>query len=567
MKDISDLYDVKPAPRSLMEKIPKRKRPARPYPLLTAHQAEYVMQNLMKRFGYDEYLDSWSFEMRKRTIPYVSTDERPRRVADKFKMYGPHIMDAILPQIKLKKQTYNKVSALGWPINKNPNAERKSEAPEDPSDWSGILNELRARLTNTAKRNVLFDEFFTRFDAGDFSGFEEQFNTGNTRGQPESPDKIRELPFISADGSVYLEDVDRRKYAEPIRSLSDKEKVPLRHRLVVNASVINLYLQVWDTQVHSYLISHPISDSNMYTRMIWDRETFVTFDCKHYERTIGMIVPLWAELVGGEYGQQLMAMATAPYLLPADDWKSCWFVRPKIGPGKYMQLGSGLSVVATIGKLANLAVAVGYYVEIKKLPIKAAIEVAFAGEYDGMRRWAFGDDNRLTGDAGEIERFLEYVGDHFDIELDEKPQYLGFVWRSDLHRWMLRNETYIVKGGLRERDYSFYTFPFLGQIERRNTFREFGEPIVAEQVMPYEDALYADLGESMHSVATKATQENMIARELGVMLTREMVTDKDYLLTDEQKLASGLSFELPLERVAHAVKVLVGKSMQEKLNL
>lgn len=561
MKTIKGFYDVEPVDRSFFKVIPKRKAPVRPYPLLTMHQAEFLMHREFDQFGFEEYDDCWSCEGSRRSLPFISTDERPQRVLQKFMKYAPALFDFILPRIRIKPQSYNKGSALGYPVNGNPNIRRDIDEADVLTDA-----ELVAERLGGEKARIWFS-FYDQFRAGDFSAVEDAFTTINRRGQHELPSKIRTGLFINRSGEVYESEIDRRKDLVKINGLSGRKKIPLRDRNIFNPDVMNLFCQAVDTQIHHFIVNTPLCDANVYTKIKWDRSDFTTYDCNHYERYIGAIVEPYAELIGGIYAEQISRMVRQANLVPSDDWTQAFLIRPIFKPGQYLQLGSGLCVVTTVGKLANLVVTIAYFVEVHHLAVSDAIDATFRGEHNSMRRWMYGDDNRLAGSPSERAQYLKYIQEFFEITIDKQPKYLGTIWRADQYRFLLPSETFVLKGGLRERDHSFYTYPCLGQLERRETFRQFGEPEIGSHIIPFEDKTYDEMGFPFFEVVKRATVERIAARRLGQLLTREMVTDKEYLMSDEDKMRTGLYFGLSEKQTSENVLQIVSKTVREKLNL
>lgn len=571
-----DYFDVTELDHSFMTIVPKRMRPIRPYPGLTAHQADFIMQHLFDRFGFERFKGCWSFEMSKRAIPYVTTDARPLRVLEKFQRFIEPLLAIMLPNLTLYDQTYNKTSTLGYPIHANPNyalaaAEKRARAqieplvgePDQPiSDEERIELLIRAKRSDL-KRSELFG-IFDQFRAGDFSTMDNHMvTTLGRRNQHEDPLKERDVPFVSDSGVCYEETVDRRQYSEPMRALSDDVRVPMRTRIVNGPPVSNLYLQVVDTQIHSFLSSTPLCDSNIFAPLP-ALQNVRSFDCKHYERDIGLLVDAWASTVGGIYERELLKLAHAPFVVPSDSWKKVFLLKPKLSKGQYLQLGSGLCVVSTLGKLANICVQIAYFVDVKKLATNDAIDATLRGHYDGLRRWAFGDDNRIAGNVDEGEQFIKWMGDHFNVVEDEVPQYLGALWSQNDQRSYLTLESFIVKYGLRERDYTAYPFPYLGQIKRREKYKADGVRSIALEVQPFEEELYSMINIPWYNVVKNAAKEAQLAQKLGLKLTEHMVLEKEYLASPKELLASGFNFNLGLAATEAAYRQLVGPNINKQ---
>jgi len=535
------LFDVEEVDSSFLRVVPRKRGPIRPIVGVPNADANIFKKAVFSKFGLSQYNDCWTFEMSKRPIPFVSTDSKPKIVADDFKKYIDAVMDVLVPMMKPHIQTYNKISKLGWPVLANPK------------------DELGVQI----KMEVL-EPFFSRFDVGDFSGFTDAFNTINVRLQNEPPDKKRVFQFIKDDGSIYEEEIDRRNYTGSWPDLGTV--VPSRTRTVVNPALVNLYLQVWDTMLHRAIMSFPLCEANVYNRIVWPRDSrFRTFDCKHYERYLGMLVKPYCEYIGGRYGEWLYKIATDPYLVPSDTRKTCWLIKPKYSDSVFPQFGSGLCCVSTLGKLANICVQVGYFVEERNLPVSDAVYAVLNGEFNGLRRWQYGDDNRVMGPDSESDPFFARMGARFDIEEDEVPKFLGTVYRPDLGRFVLPKETYILKFPLKERDWSFTDYPNLGIVARRDTFKEYGEPEITTKIIPFEDEQFNLIGHPFFEFISRGIKEKREADMKGISLTKLQLTDKEYLMTEDESMASGTFWGISSERTKRIVLSLVSDRIRKKL--
>lgn len=543
-RDVSQYFSVKEVDNSFKQAIPRRKPPVRPIWNMTAKEADEIRLKAFEKWDLAEFADCWTFELRKRPVPFVSTDDRPKRVAEVFKMYIQDVLAVLVPEMVPHIQVYNKVSRLGCPINAN------------PVDEDGRLLKMDLIL-----------EYFKYLDDGDISPWSNSYYTLNTRLQNEEPTKEREMQFISSDGKLYSELVDRRAYRDYLPELG-REAIPPRTRGVFCPALINLYLQVWDTMLHRAIMRHPLCDANVYTREeVTSTDDWGSFDCKHYERYLGMLVEPYAQAIGGRYEAWMMKMLHDPYLVPSDDWKKCFLIKPLYGPGVYPQFGSGLCNVSTLGKLANICVTVHYFVTLKKLSRMQAVLNTLSGSYESLRRWMYGDDNRIRGPACARDEYTEFVSDYFEITLDNIATYLGTVLRPDIRRFVLPRRTYNLKLYQPERDFSFKAYPALGLVKRRETFITYGEPEIGSEIIPYEDELFASVSpdNAWPMYVHAAHREEMEARARGQAINAYAVTDKEYLLTDEQALASGQFYGLPLERTRTIVHSLVGPHIKSKL--
>jgi len=151
-----------------------------------------------------------------------------------------------------------------------------------------------------------------------------------------------------------------------------------RTRTIVRPPVLNLWLQCWDSMLHNAIMSHPLCDSNVYRHEKWPTgSSFITFDCKHYERYLGMAAITYASTIGGAYGSKLDMLIRYPFIVPSDDWLNCFEVQPLFKKGVYPQFSSGLSPVAPLGKLTNICAQVEYFHTHKHLDKASAVATVF----------------------------------------------------------------------------------------------------------------------------------------------------------------------------------------------
>ena len=508
---------------------------------MTMFEADATRKEVFEKFGYDEYLPCWTVEPEKRPVPFVSTDPRPKKVAELFEMYISVVLSELVPQMTPHVQTYNKIARVGWPINANP------------------VNEAGELI----KMQVLLP-IFEALKNGDDSQFQGSCNTMGNRQQNEPPSKIREMQFINDEGMVYSEEFDRRKYQVWIEALG-RFAVPTRSRPVTCPCAINLYNQVWDTMLHRAIMKHPLCYANVYTHETYtDTESFSSFDCKHFERDLGMLVQPYASAIGGKYGRWLMKMVNDPFLVPSDSWKSAFMIWPQYREGVYPQFGSGLCCVSTLGKLGNICVQMHYFVERYSMTPKDALRVTLSGEHDGVRRWMYGDDNRLRGAKDKRDEFIAHMSNYFHVEVDETPTWLGTELIPSLGQFRLRKDTYVVKGYQPERDFTFKTYPALGLVKRRQTFVEYGHPSIPVDIIPFENQAWERNGLPWSDVLNTSFAEQQSAKANGETISALEATDKEYLLTPEEQLHSGRFWGLPEADTTIIVKDLVDASISKQ---
>jgi len=546
---LNNLFTTEKVDRSFRQAVPRRGSPVRPYPILSFPEAELIKSECFTRFGLEEYVNCWSGEMAKRPIPFVSTDKKPLLTQQIFERYFPSLLNYILPHITPSIQTINKISALGYPINGNPG---------DGMDRYGIKQYY-------SKFDVVL-EYMKDMELGAYDIYKSGYHTIGKRLQNEPPSKIREFQFINDAGDIYQEQIDAAGRVISVPDLGPM--IGSRTRTIVRPPIVNLWLQCWDTLFHNALMSYPLMDSNIYTKEEWPRDSnFVTFDCKHYERYLGLCAISYARIIGGQYGEQLLQLIHYPFIVPTDSWKNFYLVRPQYKPGIYPQFSSGLSPVAPLGKCCKLCVDIAYFCEVKHMDITSAIATTLSGTSPGMRRWSYGDDNRLLGEKSELDQYYKFQEQFLELERDESSRkYLGVKWRPDLGRWLLPAETYLLKGAMPERDFEWKDYPYLGLVERRKNFIEYGEPEIGADIIPFEDELWEQTGHPFIDIIRGADSDRLKALKKGVQLSTYLVTDKEYAMSEQQKESSGLFWHLKPNVVAGIVAKIIDPVHVKKLN-
>jgi hypothetical protein len=458
------------------------------------------------------------------------------------------VLRFLIPQITPHVQPVNKVSSLGYPIHGNPG--------------TGI-DAMTGVQTMESKFDVVCN-LFQPMQAGDFSEYDDMVHTIGKRLQNEPPSKVREYQFITSDGKIV-----QREITGLDRSINVPDLGPMvgsRTRTITQPPVVNLWIQCWDSMIHNAIMRHPLCGANMYAHDKWDSgNDFSTFDCKHYERYLGMAAIAYAEAVGGVYERLLMAMIKAPFITPSLDWKTFFEVTPQYRTGVYPQFSSGLAPVAPLGKLTNICAQVEYFMTALHLSQDTAVRVVFSGVSEGLIRWMYGDDNRIKGDKSKRDSFISFMSEVFDIEMDDVPKYLGMVFIPATGEFMLPDSTYELKMYQPERDFSWKDFPNLGLVERRRVFEAFGDPIIAKKLIPYENELWDAIEHPFHIVVAASVTERMKTMKQGVTLNKWEVTDKDYLMTDQEKMASGKYWHFKPDVTASIVLSLVSDEIRDQL--
>jgi len=552
--DLLKYFKVRPADSDWRRVISKRRNPVRPIPGMDNDDVQVMREGLYPLAGLEEYLQTWSGEMKSRPIPFVSTDSKPLDTQKLYDKYMPEILRFLLPYVKPGVQTINKISRLGYPVFGNPGdgIDRKSNSP------------TYGFKTQRSK----FDEWLILAKPiyyGDIELYRNGVHTEGNRTQNDPPDKSRDQQFIDDTGTPYAHETTPHDRIGVVPDLG--ELILSRSRIITQAPACNNATQCWDTLLNNVLGQFHLFDADVYSDQSWRYEgQLVTFDCKHYERYTGLCALSYADLIGGNFGTLLRWMINYPVVVPSDSWRSFWEIQPIFGPGSYPQFYSGLSPVADNNKLVNVAVQVAFFHEHIGLSITEAIAETLSGVGHGMRRWNFGDDNRAVGEPGVIKAWLEWMKTYFAIDIDEIPTYLGTIFRADLKKWCLPRRTYLLKMFQPERDFSWKEFPNMGLVLRRETFLRYGEPEIGSELVPIEDRLLTEVGLPWVDIVNKGHAEMRNAKAVRVQFDKYVAADKEYLMTEQQKIASGMYWHLSAEQTASMAISLVGKEIKERLS-
>lgn len=547
LSNLNSAFEVKAVDKTARSIVPRRGAPIRPFPGVSNADANWMKVKAYEAADLMEYADCWTGEMKMRPIPFVSTDSKPLYAQQLMQKHLGKVFDFLLPTIKPHIQPINKVSALGYPINGNPG---------DGYDLTGVKR-------YESKFDVVLD-LFSRLEGGDYSMYDDGYHTIGVRKQNEPPSKEREFQFITSDGEIIQRTITAKDREIEVPELGTM--IGSRTRTIVRPPVLNLWLQCWDSMLHNAIMEHPLCDSNVYDHDKWpDNTSFITFDCKHYERYLGMAALTYAETVGGIYGAKLDMMIRYPFIVPSMDWKNFFHIRPLFKEGVYPQFSSGLSPVAPLGKLTNICAQVEYFISHKHYDTQSAVAAVFSGESPGLRRWMYGDDNRVIGEPSEMRAFVDFMATVFDIEEDERPKYLGMEYTPETKEFMLPAATYNTKLYQPERDFTFKDYPFLGMVERRAVFSSFGVPEISKTIIPYEDSLWQAIDVPYHTIQARAVAERIKAANKGVTLNRWLVTDKEYLMSDDARIEAGTAWHLKSDVTASIVLAIVGTTIKERL--
>lgn len=510
-------------------------------PSLDWKQQVTAQDEIFHKYGLDDLTRCTTGEMRSRPVPHVFQRSETRELTSLFESWSGDLYSFIIPQLKQGIQTFNKTSRLGWPHFNSP-----------PS-----------------KREVLEPNFDALVHEG-VSIMEDAFIIMNVRLQAESKNKTREFLFVSRDGEVY-----QKKVQERDREISTARgiRVASRTRLVFNLPFANLLTQFLDTLMHAVLMSYPAFKHNMYSPngagVLQGAKLF--FDVKHFERHTSEIVRLRAAAIGGLYGDIGACFSRLPFLCPSDDWKKAFFLWVDRESGFTDQFASGYSPVAGVQKEIFLVIDASFAVTHLGIPRNQALAWVAGGGDHRFRIVNYGDDNVRSGDPGVLKAYFAYVKQYLHCEEEDPPRFLGFNYGPN--GWYLAIKSYLEKTYLNERRpgkpdqrSAFRRFPHYGWLAKRDIYAQYGDPALPKDVFPTEEALLARLGVPWSDIVRKGAYEAHIAKNLKGISDPRWLMGKDWLMTPEEKMATGEFDGYSQEETGARAKQLLSNEWKKKLS-
>lgn len=490
---------------------------------------------MFAEFGLDELRGCITAEMRHRPVPQVFETYKTKPITDLFRKWAPRIYARILPAIMPPVQVLNKTSSLGWPHFNSPESKRK----------------------------VMLDAINAMVAPGGLEKFRSGFIVPNVRLQPESRHKKREFLYVDARGKVFPKETGEKE--RTIRKPA-ADYVASRTRLVFNLPLPNLFTQVLDTAVNTALLQHKLFKHNMYDpALLGFKGDSLFFDVKHFERATAEIVRARAQIFGGLYADIGQMFSELPFLCPSSDWKVMQLMWVARAEGFSDQFASGYSPVSPSQKEILLVVICEFAVVELGMNEEDAITWALAGGDSRLSMRNSGDDNAYGGDSGLLDAIFTFVRQYLDAEEEEPPKFLGFLHQNGFFK--LGISSYVTKTYLNERapGSNFRKFPFYGWVLKRQIYQKYGEEGFVSRVFPFEDALLASLGLPWSKVVELANTEASEARSLAGLTNLNWVMGKDYLMTPEEKLQTGVFEGFTIEETAPMIKHLLSKEWVARL--
>jgi hypothetical protein len=258
------------------------------------------------------------------------------------------------------------------------------------------------------------------------------------------------------------------------------------------------------------------------------------------ERNTAAIIAARNKLIGGLYGDWHTMITEKGFLGPSTDRNVCFFFS-QVLDGYLVQFGSGHSAVAPSQKEAILCILIAMHVELWGMSVSEAITNVISGSTPYLHIMNFGDDNFWSSDSQEhLEQAFQFISDILPTETEVPPKFLGFVWDEERRKFMLPASSYLLRTYLHERPPFGYfrKFAFFGWVEKRKVYLQYGDTRLMEEIFDYENTVLKRAGLDWLDIEEEARKE---AQQLeDVDLNPDAILGRDYRLTPEEKIASGL---------------------------
>jgi len=493
-----------------------------------------MADEMFEMFKMPQYDRMVTAEMKSRPVPHTFRESEVKNLNDLYAKWLPRIIGWILPQLKPPYQTYNKVSKVGWP---------GFFIPED--------------------KQAYVSRFMPSVLSGDLDMFDDAFIAMNVRLQVDARGKEREFIFCGST-DVFAQTIG---YEDKIVRTPAGQRSASRTRLVFNLPVYNLIKQVLDSAIIDVFGRWPAFHHNMFGGdLLPVRGHHVCLDVKHFERHTAVCNRIRAAHWGGVYAQCAEITARIPFVVPTADWKGSRFLHVNREGGWTDQYGSGDSAVSPSQKEIMMALYAEFFVRELGYEEGAALQQVAQGGEARLTIRNFGDDNSVDGDEAVVKAFIAFSQEYLHVEEEHPPKFLGFVWYPGLG-WRLPIDSYLLKTYLNERrpNSNFRKYPFLGWDERRKIYKRLGHPD-AIRMFEVEDQLLTKVGLPWYRILTYADKERrdaFFAKDMETV-SPMMLQNKEYLMTPQQKMATGDYTGLGPSDTAKILRKLVSPQLATK---
>jgi hypothetical protein len=504
-------------------------------PLANWYTQTHAQDDMFEQFGLDDLIGCSTGEMFLRPIPHIFQRSEVAALTALYERWAPEMLQRIFAAIVPPIQTYNRTSRLGWPF-----------------------------FRSSPNKVTVLRPYFTRILSEGAGLFSDAFTIMNVRLQAEGRSRKRIFHFVSDEGVIFERTIGEGDRIIPTGS---GDRVASRTRLVFNLPIANLLAQILDTAIHNMLLRQPVFHHNLYSTQgasILSGYHFF-FDVKHFERHTAAIVSSRRQLIGGRYSEIGAMFEAIPFLCPSAHSRIPLLLWPNRAEGWIEQFASGNSAVAPAQKEVFWAL----YAEFAERNLgighdQALAWVAAAGD-SRLHIMNYGDDNVTSGDQGVLRELESFLSDYLAIEEEDPPKFLGFLYTSN--GWRLGVKSYLEKTYLNERrpGSNFRRYPCFGWVEKRAVYAQWGVPEIAAHVFPTEDRVLANYGLQWGAVLEQAAEERRRTLDLTGLTSEQWLLGKDWLMTAEEKLATGEFDGLLEDETATIIPQLIDHRWQKEL--
>jgi hypothetical protein len=537
---LATLYHTAPAPWHLREMMNKRRRIISPVPFMDLQTwvaaKEELFALLPEAEGYEEQIVA---EQASRPIVDVTDGETFRQGTDIFKSWYPEILEKQLPLTRKLPYVFNNKSRLGAPFCKRMESKRDACMP--------LFRDL-AVGSETAMRAAL-DGLYTMI---------------NIRLQPEKAQKERIMTFVSRDGVVHRTKMTREFRTVTVPSAGVKGLAE-RTRTIFMPCYVNLMLQMLSSTLHDTLLRTRLCGHDMFRNrdavLPRGAEAYMCTDIHHMDHHSGACASFMSEVRGGLFNTAFSAMFAHPFLVPSDDWSENLWVWSR----GVTQFPSGFSDVAEIQKLYHVAAYSEFMHKHRGMTREAALDFVWNGGDTAFTIRNYGDDNALAGKRANLDDWLAFASEFCDIEVEDPPKFLGFVWTGQAAGFRLTAASYVLKTWLYERQpFKLHRpYPCHGWVLKRKAYSEFGDPERMERVYQLENDVLAKYGVPWHVIEDRASVE---ARLLSSAESHPYaLMGKEYLLSEEERAALPGNEFVPADEAAPMAAALLAPEHVKKM--
>lgn len=530
-------YAIADAPWALRPMINRRRSVISPIPGLDVEQSFAAKRDFFSRVGLDDYIDSAVVEMGSRPIVEVSEPGTYAAVTDMFRRWAPMLYEWMFTHSRSEQVTYNTVSRVGAPYC--------SRLPSKRDELWPQFRDLS--VSSPAAIAAAGDGLYTMT---------------NVRLQPEKRGRVRTMTFVHDDSTVTRERIGAEERRVAWRDLVFEA---LRTRDIFMPNFMNNATQPVDSMLHSPWLRTILCGHDMfaYQQDVLPRgaEAYLHQDVRHVDRHTGECLPIHAAYVGGRYEQMLMMMLTQPYLVPTSSWGSNKWVWPLV----VAQLASGVSPVALMQKLVFIATYLTFLVEYMGMTEEHAFQFLINGGDGSFAVRNYGDDNALAGRKKNLDSWFSFCSEAFDVEIEDPPKFLGFIWDETRQQYYLSSKSYALKTWLNERAPASMWRPNAnyGWKMRREAYMRYGHQ--AEMLAMYraEDEVLEKYGLPWTLIEERAAEEAAQLKQ-----SEEFTYDilgKTYLLTPAQRARLPGYEALPLDETREFITNMVDPQWRSKL--